>query len=67
VVLQIRKKLEELHPETAIKACVDAARQEHIKKHPITSTKIRLYVVWLALHILIAALGIIYTFIILFR
>lgn len=67
VMRQIRKKLEILHPDTTIRACLDAAWQEHSKKHPLISTKIRLYAVWSALHVLIAALGVIYTLIILFK
>jgi hypothetical protein len=67
VVRQIRQRLEELYPDTTIKACLDAAWQGHVKKYPITSTKIRLYVVWSTLHILIATLGVAYTLIILFK
>jgi len=67
VMRQIRKKLEALHPDTTITACLDAAWQEHIKKHPVVATKIRLYVVWSTLHILIAVLGVIYTLIILIK
>ena len=67
VMRQIRQKLETLNPDTAIRACLDAAWQEHTKKHPITSTKIRLHLIWSTLHMLIAALGVIYTAIILFK
>lgn len=67
VMRQIRQKLETLNPDTTIRACLDAAWQEHIKKHPIISTKIRLYAIWSALHVLIAALGVIYTIIILVK
>jgi hypothetical protein len=67
VVRQIRKKLEELHPDSTIRICLDAAWQEHVKRYPVISTKIRLHVVWLVLHILIAALGVIYTISILLR
>jgi hypothetical protein len=65
VMRQIRKKLEELNPDATIRACMDAAWQEHIKNHTLIPTRIRLYMVWLTLHILIAALGVIYTLIIL--
>ncbi len=67
VMRQIRKKLEALYPDTTIRACLDAAWQEHIKKHPVISTKIRLYMVWSTLHTLIAVLGVIYTLIILIK
>jgi len=64
VMRQIRKKLEELHPDATIRACLDAAWEAHIKKHSILPSRIRLHVVWSTLHILIAALGVIYTVII---
>ena len=67
VMRQMRKQLETLHPDTAIRACLDAAWQEHIKKYPITSTKVRLHIIWAILHILIIALGIIYTIVILLK
>jgi hypothetical protein len=67
VTRQVRQKLETLVPDTAIRACMDAAWQEHKKKHPVTATKIRLYAIWSALHILIVVLGIIYTSIILLK
>jgi len=67
VMRQVRKKLETLNPDTTIRACMDAAWLEHRKKHPVTSTKIRLYAVWSALHIIIVILGITYTSIIVFK
>ena len=67
VMRQIREKIEALNPDTTIKACLDAAWREHIKKYPFISTKIRQYVVWSTLHVLIVVLGVIYTVIILVK
>lgn len=64
VMRQIRKKLEELHPDTTIRACLDAAWQVHTKKHTVLPSRIRLHIVWSTLHVLIATLGVIYTVII---
>lgn len=67
VMRQIRKKLETLHPDTTIEACLDLAWREHITKYPAISRRIRLYVVWSTLHAFIVLLGVIYTIIVLLK
>ena len=67
VMREIRKNLETLQPDTALEASMEVAWQGHAKKYPFISTKIRLYAVWLTLHFLIAASGLVYTLVILFH
>lgn len=64
---KLRLRLDELHPDAYVRKTLDEANKEHWSKYPVLSQRIRLHVVWLALHSLIATLGIIYTIIILVR
>lgn len=63
----IRKRLEELYPDSQIEKLMDNADREHSSKYPILARKIHLHSLWLVLHLLIAASGLIYTLIILFQ
>lgn len=64
---KIRLRLDELHPDAHMRKILDEANEEHRSTYPFLSQKIRLHVMWLALHSLIATLGIIYTIIALVR
>ena len=56
----IRDKLEELHPATQLSALLEITRKEQQEEFPILRS-IRLYMIWMALHSLVAILGVIYT------
>ncbi|HZO72237.1 MAG TPA: hypothetical protein VFB60_08530 [Ktedonobacteraceae bacterium] len=62
----MRKKLEELHPETQLSSLLELARKEQQEEFPLLR-KVRLYLIWMALHGMILLLGIIYTFIAILR
>lgn len=62
-----RHRLNELLPEAHVELLKKAADEEHFKRFPIISKKIRLSRLWLALHGMIVILGIIYSVIILIR
>ena len=64
---KLRLRLDELHPDAQVKKTLDEASKEHWANYPFLSQRIRLHIVWLTLHTLIATLGVIYTIIILFR
>lgn len=64
---ELRLRLDELHPDAHVRKTLDNANQAHWSRLPLLSQRIRLHVVWLALHFLIATLGVIYTIIILVR
>src|SRR5947199_10838619 len=51
---KLRLRLDELHPDAHVRKTLDEANEEHWSKHPFLSQRIRLHVVWLALHFLIA-------------
>lgn len=57
-------RLDELLPEAQIMKRLDSAYNKHTSKYPRLSKSIRLHKLWVTLHILIAVLGIVYTFII---
>ncbi|GCE12267.1 hypothetical protein [Tengunoibacter tsumagoiensis] len=57
-----RQRLEELFPETQLSQVIEKTRQQQQKEFPILRN-VRLYMLWIALHGLIAGLGIIYTII----
>jgi hypothetical protein len=67
MAVNIRKRLEELHPDIQIKKIVDKTEAEHLAMHPILGEKVRLHRVWQGLHALIVILGITYKIIILVR
>ena len=56
----IRQKLEELHPDTQLSALLEVTRKEQQEEFPVLRN-VRLYMLWMALHSLIAILGVIYT------
>jgi hypothetical protein len=58
----IRKKLEELHPDTQLSALLEVARKEQQEEFPVLRS-VRLYIIWMTLHCIIMLLGIIYTII----
>ena len=60
---KLRDRLEELHSDAHISELLSKARAEHKKEYPFWY-KIRLYQLWLFLHLLIAVLGVIYTLLI---
>ena len=62
----IRKRLEELHPDTQLSAMLEITRKEQQAEFPVLRG-IRLYLIWLMLHGMIMVLGIIYTAIALLR
>jgi hypothetical protein len=60
---QISKRIAELHPEMNFDEIRRLACHEHEKKYP-NYKKIRLYKLWIALHILISAIGVVCSIII---
>ena len=64
---RLRERLDELCPDAQVSERLKAADARHAAKHPILSGKIHLHSIWLGLHILIAALGVVYTIIIIAR
>lgn len=58
----IRKRLEELHPETQLSALLETTRKQQQTEFPLLRG-LRLYILWMALHCIIMILGIIYTII----
>ncbi len=64
---KFRDRLDTLCPDAQINLLQQVADEEHQRQHPILAKKVRLSRLWLALHIFIALLGIIYTIIILIK
>jgi hypothetical protein len=62
---KLRARLDELYPETHLQKLLDAASEEHRKQHPFLTKKVKLFIIWIVLHGLIAVLGVAYTLIIL--
>ncbi len=60
---QIRKRLEELYPDTQLKTISTIARETNRAKHPRWIQPIPLHIIWVSLHTFIAILGLIYTII----
>lgn len=58
----IRKRLEELHPDTQLSTLLETTRKEQQAEFSILRS-IRLYILWMALHGIILVLGIVYTII----
>ncbi len=58
----IRKKLEELHPDTQLSMLLETTRKEQQEEFPVLRS-IRLYMIWMTLHCMIMILGITYTII----
>jgi hypothetical protein len=62
---KFRHRLDELLPDAHLESLKKAADEEHFKRFPVISQKIRLSRLWLVLHVIIALLGFIYSLIIL--
>ncbi|NER84836.1 MAG: hypothetical protein F6K42_36030 [Leptolyngbya sp. SIO1D8] len=59
-----REKINELHPKLEINQIRNNARSKHTKRFKYLE-KIRLYSLWLALHLLVALIGLILTIVVL--
>ena len=62
-----RHRLNELLPDAQLELLKKMADEEHFKRFPVMSQKIRLSRLWLALHAIIVVLGVVYSVIILIR
>ncbi|QTR53199.1 hypothetical protein [Thiothrix unzii] len=60
-----RKKIDELNPDTKLEALKSEANISHYQRFPVIK-KIKLYYLWMALHLMIAFGGVILTVIIIF-
>jgi hypothetical protein len=56
----IRNKLEELYPDTQLSVLLETTRKEQQEEFPVLRS-VRLYIIWMVLHCMIAILGVIYT------
>ncbi len=61
---KLRARLDELYPDAQVEILQKNAENEHKMRYP-RLIHVRLNIIWLSLHMLIAVLGIIYTIIIL--
>jgi len=59
-----QKRLDELHPTASANNLERAAENEHLRRYPLRR-KLRLYALWIVLHVVIAGVGLILTAIVL--
>lgn len=64
---KLREQLSEIYPDLQLESLIEISNKEHNKKYGLIAQKVRLYIIWLTLHAIIAVLGFIYTIIILIR
>lgn len=64
---KLRERLDELHPALQLQKSLDLSDQGHTTKYAFLARWVRLYILWIVLPGIIAALGFIYTLIIILQ